>query len=403
MLDFDEARRRLLSDVRPGPVERLPLIAARGRVLAEDLVARTALPSFDGSAMDGYAVATQTFAGDGPWALPIVGESRTGRPPPRLLPGTACRIFTGAIVPEGADAVVMQEDVAREGEIARFDAKPRPWANVRRAGEDLAEGAIALPRGTRLGPAQIGLAATLDRGELLVARRPVVTVLATGDELRPPGSAPRDASIPESNGPALVGLIESAGAVAHLLPATGDDEERTRAAIEDALRSSDVLVTIGGVSVGDHDVVKPALEAAGVTLDFWKVAMKPGKPLMIGRIGEALYLGLPGNPVAAFVCWHVIGARIAEVSAGITEGGTRRMIVRAGFERVRQPGRCEFLPVRLGDYDGHGVRTVAVTALDVSHRVALLAQADGLLLIPSETDRIRHDDMLEFIPFGDGA
>lgn len=382
MLDFDEARRRLLSDVRPGPVERLPLIAARGRVLAEDLVARTALPSFDGSAMDGYAVATQTFAGDGPWALPIVGESRTGRPPPRLLPGTACRIFTGAIVPEGADAVVMQEDVAREGEIARFDAKPRPWANVRRAGEDLAEGAIALPRGTRLGPAQIGLAATLDRGELLVARRPVVTVLATGDELRPPGSAPRDASIPESNGPALVGLIESAGAVAHLLPATGDDEERTRAAIEDALRSSDVLVTIGGVSVGDHDVVKPALEAAGVTLDFWKVAMKPGKPLAVGRRGDTRVLGLPGNPVSALVTFLLFGVPLLRALAGDRAPIEPRSAARLGHAIERRPGRREFYRATLS----HDARGVIATPLrnQASGAMVALAQCDALIDVPVE-------------------
>lgn len=382
MLDFDEARRRLLSDVRPGPVERLPLITARGRVLAEDLVARTALPSFDGSAMDGYAVATQTFAGDGPWTLPIVGESRTGRPPPRLLPGTACRIFTGAIVPEGADAVVMQEDVAREGEIARFDARPRPWANVRRAGEDLAEGAIALPRGTRLGPAQIGLAATLDRGELVVARRPVVTVLATGDELRPPGSAPRDASIPESNGPALVGLIESAGAVAHLLPATGDDEERTRAAIEDALRSSDVLVTIGGVSVGDHDVVKPALEAAGVTLDFWKVAMKPGKPLAVGRRGDTRVLGLPGNPVSALVTFLLFGVPLLRALAGDRAPIEPRGTARLGRAIERKPGRREFYRATLS----HDARGAIATPLrnQASGAMVALAQCDALIDVPVE-------------------
>ena len=172
--------------------------------------------------------------------------------------------------------------------------------------------------------------------------------------------------------------------------------------LEQASRQADLVVTTGGVSVGDEDHMPAVLRAGGGEIHVMKVAIKPGKPLVIGRIGAALYLGLPGNPVSAFVIWHVIGMRIAQALAGITEAGSPRILVRAGFERSRRPGRCEFLPAKLGSQDGHGTRTVEIATSEVSHRVALLAHADGLLLIPAEADRVMRGDMLEFLPFSDG-
>lgn len=384
--------------------ERLPLDRAHSRVLAQPVRASCALPIFDNSAMDGYAVRLADFAGNGPWRLPVAGRVAAGDAgAAELPPGAAFRIFTGALVPQGCDAVVAQEKVRMEGRAIRLDRRPRWGENVRRAGEDLAAGTEIMPAGRRIGPRVATLLASIGCGDVTVRRRLRVAFFSTGSELRDAGASLSPGQIWNANRSLLQGALALPWIEAIDIGPVPDRPARLREALERAAREADLVVSTGGVSVGDEDHMPAVLSAAGGTVQVMKVAMKPGKPLMIGRIGEALYLGLPGNPVAAFVCWHVIGARIAEVSAGITEGGTRRMIVRAGFERVRQPGRCEFLPVRLGDYDGHGVRTVAVTALDVSHRVALLAQADGLLLIPSETDRIRHDDMLEFIPFGDGA
>src|SRR5690349_13066522 len=203
MLPFDEALARLMGSAQPLGAERVPLEEAGGRVLAEDVIAQAPLPPFDHSAMDGYALDSRALAGAGPWELPVMGESAAGGDLPDLTPGAACRIFTGARLPAGADTVVMQERVERRGDVVTLKAAPRPFDHVRRRGEDLAAGALALGRGARLSPGCVALAAALDRPQLLVARRPVVTVLCTGDELRSPGQIHppvRPGSIPESNG-----------------------------------------------------------------------------------------------------------------------------------------------------------------------------------------------------------
>src|SRR5450432_1934809 len=227
MLPFDDALRLILESAPALGSERIALGLGAGRVLAEELVAHTPLPTFDYSAMDGYAVASEAFSGDGPWVFPVRGESRAGAPPSALAPGSVARIFTGAPIPASADAVVMQEDVTRDDDTARFAEHPRAGAHIRRRGEDLAEGASALARGTRLNAFQLGLAAALDLSELLVARRPRVTILCTGEELRTPGSAAKPGSIPESNGPALAALVASAGGIAELAPRVGDTLEAT--------------------------------------------------------------------------------------------------------------------------------------------------------------------------------
>ncbi|MEP7053423.1 MAG: gephyrin-like molybdotransferase Glp [Pseudomonadota bacterium] len=379
MLPFDDALRRILQSAPALSSERVSLDAGNGRVLAEDLIARAPLPGFDYSAMDGYAVAAETFGGAGPWALSVHGESRAGALAPELEPRSACRIFTGAPIPVGADTVVMQENVVREGDLAQFSAAPKPGAHIRRRGEDLAQGAIAMSRGTRLNAFRIGLAAAVDRGELLVARRPRVSILCTGEELRSPGSAALPGTIPDSNGPSLAAMAEAAGAVTRLEPRTGDTLQATEQALRAALQETDLLLTVGGVSVGEHDLVKAALSNVGAQLDFWKVLIRPGKPLAFGRFGNTLILGLPGNPVSAQLTFALFGMPLVRAMQGDQNPVPARGTARLHSALRQQPGRTGFYRATLqGD--------LAITASNqASGSPVSLALADALLIVPADS------------------
>lgn len=377
MLSIDEALTRLLEGVPELATEEIPLETALDRVLREDVRAGMPLPPHDYSAMDGYAVDTRSIPGAGPFGLKVVGESRTGRLAPPLEPGTTCRIFTGAMIPQGADAVVMQEDVTVQGNVAQFKVRPEPGHHVRRAGEDLALGSVALESGTRLGPHQLGLCAAVDRARLIVSRRPRVTVLCTGDELRAAGSPPRPGSIPDSNGVALAALARRASAEVVRAETAPDDTEEASRRIAAALESSDVLVTVGGVSVGDHDVVRPALEAAGVTLDFYKVAIKPGKPLTVGRRGATIVLGLPGNPVSAQVTFALFGLPLLRTMTG------ERPVLRAP-RKMRLGAALRQKPGRQGYYAAEIAGSVATPLSGQSSgSTTSLAHADGLVIVPA--------------------
>jgi molybdopterin molybdotransferase len=399
MLAFADALARLLAAAQPLPPERVPLDEAAGRVLAEDLHAGAPLPPFDHSAMDGYALATRDLLGDGPFALPVAGESAAGGALPELAPGTACRIFTGARLPAFADAVVMQEHVTHEDGRIRLAARPKPGAHVRRRGEDLAEGALVLPRGSRLTPGRVALAAALDRPVLQVARRPLVTVLCSGDELRYPGQPGAPGSIPESNGAFAAAAARTAGALVRLAPYMPDDPERSRRAVAEALRGTDLLVTIGGVSVGDRDLVRPALEAAGVVLDFWRVAIKPGKPLAVGRAGAAHVLGLPGNPASASLTFLLFGMPLLRALQGDAVPLPPRL--RAALQKPvrREPGREEFVRVKLALEDGE--LTVKTLSNQASGAVTSFAEAEALAVIPAEKSFIEAGDRVEVIRLGD--
>ena len=399
MISFEEARARLLSDVPVLAPERIPLRDAAGRVLAEDVRATAPIPPFDASAMDGYAVALASFEGDGPWTLPVVGESRTGALPPLLVPGTTCRIFTGAPLPQGADAVVMQEHVAREEDAATFRSRPRLREHIRSAGEDLTEGAVGLPRGTRLGAPQLALAAMLDRSELQVTRRPRVTILVTGDELRTPGSAPTAASIPESNSAGLAALAAQVGASVSVAPLCPDEPGATATAITAALRGSDLLLTVGGVSVGDHDVVRPALESAGVTLDFWKVAIKPGKPIAVGRSAHGYVLGLPGNPVSALVTFALFGAPLLRALQGDARPLPTTGRLPLGTPLQRQPGRLEF--VRAAVEPREGGPCLIPLQNQASGAMISLARCDALGILPAEVTSFAAGDLVATLRLGD--
>jgi molybdopterin molybdotransferase len=396
MLEFELARQRILEQVTPLGTELIPVDEADGRVLGEDLLSHVDLPPFDYSAMDGYAVVAADFQGAGPWELPVAFEQRAGASGGRVTPGSVARIFTGASLPEGADSIVMQEDTERRAERVLVRAAPRPGNHVRRRGEDLAQGAIALTDGTRLNPFRVGLVAALDRAQVRVARRPRVALLCTGDELRDAGSPERVGSIPDSNGPSLAALARRTGAQVVRLPRTSDDLELTRAAIRAALVDHDVLLTVGGVSVGDHDVVKAALEAEGVGIDFWKVKIKPGKPLAFGRHGSAFVLGLPGNPVSAQLTLCLFGLPLLRALQGDARAVPTPMRVRLASAISQKPGRLGFYRARLEGDVAH------VHHNQASGAPTSMASADVLVMVPegstgvaagAEASALRLDDL----------
>jgi molybdopterin molybdotransferase len=399
MLAFDDARARLLAEVRRVGSERAPLGDAAGRVLANDLVTASPLPAFDYSAMDGYALFEADLTGEGPWTLPLSGESRAGREAPDLTPGTTCRIFTGAPVPRPANAVVMQENTTEEGGRVRIVERPRPGQHIRRAGEDLALGAVAIPAGSRMTAGALALAAMLDRNELLVARRPCVTIVCTGDELRAPGSHGPPSSIPESNAIALGALARQASAIVRIMPIVRDEAEATRRAIEEALDGADVLLTVGGVSVGERDVVRKALQDAGVSLDFWKVAIKPGKPLVVGRTAKARVLGLPGNPASALVTFALFGMPLVRAMQGDARPMAAPLLGRLSAAHKRSTDRLEFARATLRV--AAGALRVDLHDNQASGSVTSLADSDGLAFLPPGAGPLEPDTLVEFVRWSD--
>ncbi len=396
MLEFEVARARILEQAKPLGSELIPVAEADGRVLFQDLVSAVDLPPFDYSAMDGYAVRAADLQGVGPWQLPVSAEQRAGGVGQALVAGSVARIFTGAPLLDGADSVIMQEDAERSGETVTFRASPPRGNHVRRRGEDLARGAVALSRGTRLDPFRLGLAAALDCAQLRVSRRPKVLLLCTGDELRDAGSPPRVGSIPDSNGPSLAALARRAGADVRVLPRASDDLESTRNALSRALLECDVLLTVGGVSVGDPDVVKSALAAEGVDIDFWKVKIKPGKPLAFGRRGDTLVLGLPGNPVSAQLTLSLFGLPLLRALQGDRRAVPSPVKLRLANAISQKPGRLGFYRARSIDGVAH------VHDNQASGAPTSMAHADVLVMLPedatgaaagAEVNALRLDDL----------
>ncbi|UQA55934.1 gephyrin-like molybdotransferase Glp [Polyangium aurulentum] len=396
MLSYREALERLLGSARAVGAERVSVDASAGRVLAEDLVARAPMPAFDHSSMDGYAVRAADFRGQGPWEMPVEGESAAGGElPGELRSGATCRIFTGARLPPGADAVLLQENVDRRGDVIVVREAPAPAAWVRRRGADLAEGAVALARGTRMTPGRAALAAALDRPFVLVARRPVVTILCSGDELRAPGEPGPVGSIPESNGIFVAAAAREAGAMTRVGAFVPDEPARARDAVAEALVGSDLVVTIGGVSVGDRDVMRPAFEAAGVALDFWRVAIKPGKPIAVGRAGAVHVLGLPGNPASASLTWLLFGAPLVRALQGDASPLPPRTRVQVSGSITRSPGREEFLRAQL-EPDAGRVRA-RILPNQASGAVTSFAEAEALVVVPADLGRVEDGSELEAI------
>ncbi|HEV7926290.1 MAG TPA: gephyrin-like molybdotransferase Glp [Verrucomicrobiae bacterium] len=387
ILSVEQARERILETVRPLPSEAAALSEALGRFTAEPLRSTIDLPPADNSAMDGYAVRTDDLASataTAPVALRVIGTAPAGVVLDEAVEaGTCARVFTGSLLPRGADAVVMQEDVKQNSEdsssVLFFESAP-PWDNVRLRGEDVKTGAVLLEAGERLTAPRLSLLAAAGISTVRVARRPIVGLLATGDELREAGRPLEAGAIYESNRIGLAALALQAGAMPKVYPLVRDELSATQAALEQAFAESDVVISTGGVSVGEMDWVKPAFAAIGGQLDFWRVDMRPGKPFAFGRWKEKLFFGLPGNPVSALVSFLLLAKPALLQLQGAREVLPRTISVVLTEPLVNHAERRHFMRVSL---DGRGGARSAGN--QSSHVLSAMARAHGLVDVPPST------------------
>lgn len=401
MQSLDEALERLLSRVAPlGVAETLPTAEALGRVLAADVVSALDVPPADNTSMDGYALRAADVARPGT-VLPVAQRVPAGVVGALHQAGTAARIFTGAQIPVGADAVVMQEQCeAVPGESGeglgsvRVNAEVQSGQWIRRQGEDVRKDSVVLAAGHKLDAAALGLAATVGAAQLTVARRPRVALFSTGDELVMPGEPLKPGAIYNSNRFTLRGLLQGLGCEVVDLGIVPDQLDATRAALREAASQADLIITSGGVSVGEEDHLRPAVQAEG-ELDLWQIAIKPGKPLAYGRVGQAHFIGLPGNPVSSFVTFLLLVRPVILRLQGATRLTPRRFALRADFAWPKPDRRREFLRVRLNDSGG-----LDLFANQSSGVLSSAVWADGLVDNPAGAP-IALGDSVSFIPFSE--
>ncbi len=385
LLPVDDALKRLLA-LAPGArrTETIPLDAAQGRVLADDVAARLTHPAFDNSAMDGYAGRHDDFSKIGA-ELTVIGQSAAGHGfSGHVGPGEVVRIFTGAPVPAGADTVLAQEDAEqlRDNRI-RTQFSPSKGRHIRPKGQDFAAGDVILHTGEILTPARLTVAAAMNHPALPVVARPRIAILATGDELRSPGSDPAPGQIIASNSFGVAAIARANGADVIDLGIIGDDRAAIASAVAKAIESGiDVLVTLGGASVGDHDLVRPALLDAGMLLDFWKIAMRPGKPLMVGSLGKTVILGLPGNPVSSLVCSYLFLEPLLRHMAGLP-AAQRIASARLGQPLPANDGRQDYIRARLRE-NADDIRIAQPFARQDSSMIRVFAEANCLIIRPIE-------------------
>ncbi len=398
-MPLDEALARVVRDFGPVTgVETVPLRDSLGRILAEPVTAPVDVPPAAVSAMDGYAYATPEGAAT-PLRLPLVGRVPAGsRFEGTVRPGEAVRIFTGAPVPAGVDTIAMQEDCrAEEGAVVVLDP-PSRGANIRPAGEDMMAGAVVLDAGRRLRAQEVGLAAAVGRAELAVRRRLRVVLFSTGDELREPGGDKPSHAIFDANRYTIGAQLAALGAEVRDLGILADKADVVRVALQEAAGTADLIVTSGGVSVGEEDHVKTAVDALG-SVDLWKLAIKPGKPLALGQVAGTAFLGLPGNPVSAMVTFMLVGRPLVLRLMGAEDVHVPRCLVVAGFDFAKKAGRREFLRARL-EIGADGRPVARKFPIDSSGVLTSMVEADGLVDMPQDATEIRDGDMVTFLPFG---
>jgi len=382
VLQLEEARARIFTAITAAlSPENVPLIDTASRILSQDLVAPIDLPLFDNSAMDGYAVRCEdvkSASDKQPVSLKISAHVPAGSQAlTAIKPGECARVFTGSPLPAGTDAVVMQEDMRVEGSVVTLHEAPKPWENVRFRGEDVKAGTVVLRKGERISVGAIGLAGALGIASISVHRQPIVGVLATGDELQEAGEPLRAGHIYESNRAMLATIIRNAGGQPRVFPLVPDTLESTRTALQNAMGECDVVITSGGVSVGELDFIKAAFEKLSGTLDFWRVAIRPGKPFLFGILNGKHLFGLPGNPVSAFVTALLLvrPALLRLQAATDVELPSHLAIAAESF--VNKGDRRHFMRVRV-DNDGH----VHLAGVQASHAVGSLSAANALVDVP---------------------
>lgn len=400
-LSMEAALERLSAQARPiTDSEPVPTASGLGRVLAAPVISAIDVPGWDNSAMDGYAIRTADLPTSG-GRLPISQRIPAGVAGSPLAPGTAARIFTGAPVPAGADAVAIQESCTGDGDLVQVPPDIRAGANIRRAGEDITAGSRVIPAGVRLQARHLGLAASVGAAELMVHRRLRVAVFSSGDELVTPGAPLGPGQIYNSNHFTLKGLLEAMGCEILDLGIVEDTLGATMEALTDAAERADLILTSGGVSVGEEDHVKPAVEHLG-SLDLWQIAIRPGKPLAFGHIGAARtpFIGAPGNPVSLFVTFCLFARPFIRLMQGIL--GTLQpasITAQAGFDQPRPGKRREFQRARL-EPDEDGRPRVNIYPSRSSAVLSSVVWAHGLAVIP-EGRAIKEGDPIEFIPFSE--
>ena len=390
MIPVQKALDTILSKIQFKGVEKIPLDQALGRVMAEDVVSRINNPPLDNSAMDGYALIAgdiQSATPENPVKLEMVEEIAAGYTAKGTLkPGQTMRIMTGAPIPPGADAVLMQEDTQKDGDSILCLDRADVEENIRRAGEDIKIGESVLKKGTTLSPAHIGMLAVIGRSQIAVSQRPTVSILSTGDEILELDETPQGPQIFNSNGHMLAAQIKSAGGIPIYLGIAKDTEKDLMEKFEWALKA-DIVVSSGGVSVGDYDLVKSSLQKMGQDMLFWKVAMKPGKPLAFGRIGKTPIFGLPGNPVSSFVSFEQFVRPSLRKVLGCSDLSHKTVQAKLARTIHKKPGRLHFLSSIVSWADGE--YTVTPAGEQGSGILKSAANANGLLIFPLEAEEIK--------------
>jgi molybdopterin molybdotransferase len=400
LLSVEAALRRIEERVVPVVEEEaVPVNEACGRILSRDLGAGMDLPPYDNSAVDGYAIAHADLLPDRETVLPVGGRAAAGHPLGRKLrSGEAIRIFTGAPMPDGADTVMMQEDCAVDGGRVRLKPGIRKGANRRRAGEDLAKGSLALPAGRRLRPADLGLATALGNDLLPVFRKLRAALLSTGDEVSDPGVPLPPGSIYDANRAMLKALLEGLGCIVDDFGIQPDRAGALADALGSAAAGHDLIVTSGGVSTGEEDHVKSVIEQLG-SLHFWRLAIKPGRPVALGQVGGVPLIGLPGNPVAAIVTFVVLARPLIARLAGAAPCVPRLFPVRTGFAYRKKPGRREYLRASL-ERDGNDVIAVKYPR-DGAGILSSIARSEGLVILDEASSELAAGSMVDFLPFSE--
>jgi molybdopterin molybdotransferase len=399
LLSVAEALARVTRGLMPLETERVALDQAAGRVLAEDLAARLTQPPFDASSMDGYAVRAADVAAL-PATLKLVGRSAAGSGfRGRVGRGEAVRIFTGAPVPEGADAIVIQEHADEAGGMVTV-REAASGAHIRPRGQDFTEGEALLAAGTRLGPRELMLAAAMNHAEVPVRRRPKVAILATGDEVVPPGSELGTDQIVSSVPVGLAALIERHGGEAMSLGIAKDELESLTTLVR-AGKAADILLTIGGASVGERDLLASALKAEGLDLDFWKIAMRPGKPMLFGRLGRQRVLGVPGNPVSALICAYVFLRPMLARMLGLADEAKPEPEAVLGAP-LEANGPREHYMRALSEWRADGTRIVTALPSQDASLMAALARADCLIVRLPHAPPLLAGDRVTIVPLDRG-